>query len=89
MSDIHAQEEWPMNPQEIVRKWYHSTELGGRGLIWSLEDSHLESFELHVPAPSHHEHTHFLQSEMAASHVNKARKKKELPNIRISFKLFL
>ena len=89
VSDIHAQEEWPMNLQERVRKWYHGAQLGGRGLIWSLEDSHLESFELHVPAPSHPEHTHFLQSELAASYVNKARQKKELPNIRISFKFFL
>ena len=64
------------------REWYHSVEVGAKELILSLEDSHLESFEL-IPVFSYKSSLsiHPLRLQTAIDSVNSARHKKGLPNI--------
>ena len=63
-------------------EWYHSVEVGAKELILSLEDSHLESFEL-IPyfSSTRSPNIHPLQLQAAIDSVNSARHKKGLPSI--------
>ena len=68
--------------REKVSEWYHDIEVGGKELIMSLEDSHLESVQLIPFSLSHYEH--LLQLQSTIDSVNSARHKKGLPNINFS-----
>lgn len=64
--------------------WFYYLEVGGKELILSLEDSHLESFQLIIL----NESSRFrdsLQIKTAVDSVNSARYKKGLPSISFSF----
>ena len=83
-TSVHTQEMGMSRGNENDREWYHSVEVGAKELILSLEDSHLESFEL-IPVFSFTRslgaYIHSLQLQTAIDSVNSARHKKGLPNI--------
>ena len=78
---VHTQEAVTLSQE---REWYHGVEVGAKELIMSLEDSHLESFEL-IPllssSRSQYHDEHPLQLQTAIDSVNLARHKKGLHNI--------
>ena len=66
-------------------EWYHGVEVGGKVLIMSLEDSHLDSLQLSYSRCSAG-YIFFIQLQTAIDSVNSARHKKGLQNIH--FKIF-
>ena len=78
---VHAQEV-AVSQEKKASEWYHSVEVGGRKLIMSLKDCHLESFKL-IPFLSYSLSLYErpLQLQTAIDSVNSARHKKGLPNI--------
>ena len=78
---VHTQEAVTLSQE---REWYHGVEVGVKELIMSLEDSHLELFEL-IPllssCRSQYHDEHPLQLQTAIDSVNLARHKKGLHSI--------
>ena len=75
--------------EERVKEWLQCVEVGGKELVQSLEDSHIQEldFALHYETYSYYRH-HSLQLDQSrqalkatAATVNTARRQKGLPDI--------